>query len=418
MTAPSIIGMGAYLPLLRLRRRAAVAALAWSGLAGGGTGRRSVAGWDEDAVSMAVEAARPAVAPGSHPRSVVFASTSAPFVERAHAGIVIDALALPRTTRSLDVANSRRCAVSTLASALGGGEDVLIVAGERRPTAPGGAQQLAWGDGAAAVRVGAGPGGARLLGGASLTHDFLDVYASREHPHPYAAEERFVREVAVGEILIPAVSAALRDAGIGAADIDAAVVHEPVPGRYRALAASIGLAAVVANTLERVTEGAGDLGAAHVLFGLALALATAEPGQRLLVVGSGGGCEALVLEVTGPTPGADTAVEALAEGQAFDDYVRFLSLTGSLELDWGPRSEVELKTSASTLHRHGRDAAGFIGGRDSSGNVQFPKSSDPRPPPAWRERWPMNGWRMSRLGSCRSPPTGSASRPTLPSTSA
>lgn len=374
--------MGAYLPLLRLERRAAADALRWSGLGGGRTGRRGVAAWDEDAVSLAVEAARIAKAPGDDPRALVFASTSAPFFERCHAGIVVDALALPRATRSLDVANSRRCAVSMLAAALSDGAagDTLITAGERRATSPGSPLQLAWGDGGAAALVGEGPGGARLLGSATMTWDFLDVYASREHPAPYASEERFVREVAAAEILAPAITGALRAAGVAAAKISAAVVHEPVSGAYRAVAAQLGLAAD--NVLDRVSAAAGDLGAAHVLFGLALALHEAKPGDRLLVAGFGGGCDALVLEVAGPTPGAGSAARALAEGQAFDDYIRFLGLTGSLELDWGPRSEVELKASASALHRHGRDMMGFIGGRDESGNVQFPKSPVPVAPGA------------------------------------
>lgn len=372
--------VGAYLPLLRLRRRAAADALRWSGLGGGQKGYRSVGGWDEDAVSFAVEAARLAKAPDADPQALVFASTSAPFLERSHAGIMVDALALSRTTRSVDVANSRRCAVSMLAAALKGAEEVLIAAGERRLTTPGSALQLAWGDGGAAVLVGEEPGGARLLGAASLTHDLVDVYASREHPAPYATEDRFVRDVTVGDIMVPAIASALHVAGVAAVDIAAAVVHEPVSGCYRAIGALLGLTA--SNSLDRVVEAAGDLGAAHVLFGLALALDEAKPGDRVLVVGFGGGCDALVLEVTGPTPGSDSAVQALAQGHALDEYVRFLSLSGSLDLDWGPRSEVELKTSASTLFRHGRDVMGFIGGRDGGGNVQFPKSPVPVAPGA------------------------------------
>lgn len=54
--------VGAYLPILRLERQQASAAMRWSGLAGPRTGRRSVAGWDEDALTMAAEAARQALA--------------------------------------------------------------------------------------------------------------------------------------------------------------------------------------------------------------------------------------------------------------------------------------------------------------------------------------------------------------------
>ena len=41
------------------------------------------------------------------------------------------------------------------------------------------------------------------------------------------------------------------------------------------------------------------------------------------------------------------------------------------------RAEFEQKAQATVLERVGRDTIGFIGGRDSAGNVQFPKSEIP-----------------------------------------
>ena len=81
-------------------------------------------------------------------------------------------------------------------------------------------------------------------------------------------------------------------------------------------------------------------------------------------------------------PGAERAEAALREGVALTDYVRFLSLNGALELDWGVRSEFEQKAQPTVLERYGRDALGFVGGRDLKGNVQFPKSRIPVRPDA------------------------------------
>jgi uncharacterized OB-fold protein len=87
-------------------------------------------------------------------------------------------------------------------------------------------------------------------------------------------------------------------------------------------------------------------------------------------------------------PGADQAAAALRTGLASDDYIRFLSLSGALELDWGVRSEFEQKAQATVLERYGRDMIGFIGGRDAGGNVQFPKSRIPvRPDADGPEPW-------------------------------
>src|SRR5690606_25823937 len=71
------------------------------------------------------------------------------------------------------------------------------------------------------------------------------------------------------------------------------------------------------------------------------------------------------------------AHQALAEGAALTSYSRLLSLTGGIDLDWGPRAEVNQKVSASVLARHGREMHGFVGGRDQGGNVQFPKTPMP-----------------------------------------
>ena len=71
MTEPSvgITGFGAYLPRLRLQRKAMANANAWfnPAIMGQGKGERTMANWDEDAVTMAVEASRDALPGGSDP---------------------------------------------------------------------------------------------------------------------------------------------------------------------------------------------------------------------------------------------------------------------------------------------------------------------------------------------------------------
>lgn len=368
-----IAALGGYVPLLRLDRKAAARELAWSGLPMPRTGTRAVADWDEDALTMAVEAAR-LLCPESAPDALRFASTSAYFTDRAQSGMALDALAMPRTVRTSDAANSRRAATSAMLDALLGRRDEIVTAGEKRPTQPGSAAQLTFGDGAAAVRTGP-DAPARLAGHASLSHDLVDRYASRDQPFTYAYEERFVRDVAVAEVLVPVVRAACVAAGIAPGQLAHAAVHEPVGGCWRAVAKALDCG--IPNHCEAVSEMAGDLGTAHALYGLGLALDTAEVGDFVLLVSFGSGADAMVFEVTSPVPGASAMAAALKEGQVLASYSRFLSLTGSLELDWGMRAEFEQKAQATVLERVGRDMIGFIGGRDSTGNVQFPKSAFP-----------------------------------------
>jgi hydroxymethylglutaryl-CoA synthase len=377
-TQRGISAVSGYLPLLRLDRASAAKALRFSGLGGRGNGHLAVASWDEDALTLAVEAAR-LVQGSAVPIRICFASTSAPFFERSHAPLLLEALALPASTRTIDVAGNRRCAVSALLDALLGSGDTLIAAGENRPAKAGSSFHLAWGDGGSAVMV-SDQSGARLIGHASLSHDFVDLYASREHPTPYGYEERFIKEVATREIVAPTIKAALADAGLAGGDIAHAAVCEPLPGMWRDIGKICGVDAP--NYASPLTAAAGDLGAAHPLFALALALDAAKAGDRVLLAGFGSGCDVLVFEKTADVTGAAQAQLALSQGLAFADYVRFLSLSGALDLEWGVRAEFEQKAQATVLERQGRDTIGFIGGRDKRGNVQFPKSRIPVHPDA------------------------------------
>lgn len=370
--------IGGYLPMLRLDRAAASRSLRFSGLGGRASGHRAVAGWDEDALTLAVEAARVAMGV-SLPGRVIFASTSAPFTERSHGAIMIEALALPSTTRSCDVAGSRRCGVSALLDALLGNDNTLVAAGERRAAKAGNPFHFTFGDGGAAVVV-AGDAPARLIGHASLSHDLVDLYASHEHPTHYSYEERFVKETSARSVIAPTIKAALENAGIEPSAIAQCAIAEPITGMSRDIAKLTGLTAP--NHAVDLAAQVGDLGAAHVLYALALAFDSAKPGEKVLLAGFGSGCDVLIFEIAAPVPGAAEAKAALTRGLSFADYVRFLSLSGALDLDWGVRSEFEQKAQATVLERHGRDTIGFIGGRDSAGNVQFPKTRVPVRPGA------------------------------------
>lgn len=374
----SIMAVGGYLPLLRLDRSQAAKSLRHFGLGGRQAGYRAVGGWDEDALTFAAEASRTLVE--SPPAKLTFASTSAPFIDRSHAALLVDALALPRATRTADSAGTRRCAVSALLDALLAAEDSVVAAGERRPAKAGSPSHLAYGDGGAAVRTGGGGGAASLVGWSSISHDLLDSYASRGHETAYASEERFVRDIATTAVIAPAIGAACAMAGISPAEITAAAVHEPLSGMWKDIARKAGITAP--NHASTLAERAGDLGAAHALFALGLALESARPGDLVLLAGFGSGCDALVFRVDAKVPGAAAVRDALGAGEASTDYVRFLALTGNLDLDFGVRSEFEQKAQATVLERYGRDTIGFIGGRDAKGNVQFPKTPIPVRPGA------------------------------------
>lgn len=349
----------------------------WSGTGGRKDGQRSIASWDEDPLTMAVEAARGLVKT-NNPQEVIFASTSAYFTDRQHSALMVDALNLPRSTATLDIANSRRCALSMLRRVLKGKmtgkQSVLLAAGENRKTRIGSPEHTLYGDGAVACLL-SHSGGAKLIGSATASHDFLDSYTSLDQRTPYAYEARFVKETAANTILVPTIQAACEDAKTSPSDITYVSLHEPSSGTYRLVAKSLKMSAP--NLADDVTTRVGDLGAAHSLFALGLAFSKAKNGDIILAAGFGSGCDALLFRVQSEVTGADSLAALMKQGYPLTDYVRFLNLTDNLDMQWGMRSERSVKGQATVLERYGRDIIGFIGGRDSHGNVQFPKTDIP-----------------------------------------
>ena len=84
-----ILAAGAYVPRTRLQRQVVAAAHAWfaPGLKGLAKGERSASNWDEDAITMAVEAGRDCLVGDERSKvaRVVLASTTHPFADRPRA---------------------------------------------------------------------------------------------------------------------------------------------------------------------------------------------------------------------------------------------------------------------------------------------------------------------------------------------
>src|SRR4029078_11186041 len=97
-TEVGILAFGAYLPRLRLSRKAVADANAWfaPGLKGVAKGERTMCKWDEGYGAMGVEAARDCLTGLDRGTiaSLAFASTTLPFEDRLEAGIIDEALKL------------------------------------------------------------------------------------------------------------------------------------------------------------------------------------------------------------------------------------------------------------------------------------------------------------------------------------
>ena len=379
--ARGITDFGAYVPYLRLQRAAVVAAHAWfhPGLKAHAKGERAVANWDEDSVTMAVEAARDCLAGRDRGRvgQVVLASTSLPFADRQNSVLVKEALNLPTTVGALDVAASQRAGTSALKMACDAARGTtLCIGAEKRRAKPGSEAELVNGDGAAAFVVGDGDVIAEYLGGYSTSVDVVDHYRAADRDHDYTWESRWIRETVYGDLLPAAIAEALGELRIAADEVDHLVVAAPFRNAAAGIAKKTGIRAEA--LADDLAAEMGISGAAHPLVMLADVLERARPGACIVVAGFGQGCDVLAFRVTGAIAGRRPRLGLrgwLARRKTLDNYTRFLALTGEIRLERGIRAEADQQTALSVLYRNRKPVLGLVGGRCTvTGTVQFPKT--------------------------------------------
>lgn len=384
-----IAACGVYLPRLRLARKAIFEANAWfaPGLRGAARGERTMANWDEDSLTMAVEAGRnclPALDPlseRSHVDALYFASTTAPFADRSNAAVAARALSLAEQISSVEVASSQRAGLSALMAASdavksGRAALPLVVAGEKRMARAASTQELAYGDGAAAVLLAATDSVADIIGTHSVTVDFVDHFRGAGEEFDYGWEERWVRDEGYGKLVPLAIRALLEKTGVSGADIAHFVLPCPFPGLDRQLASRCGVdSGRVRDNLGGVV---GDTGAAHALLMLAHALEEAGPNETILVAQFGQGCDAILLRTTSRVERlrqTSAVAGALARGKPETNYLKYLAFNGLIELEKGMRAEIDRKTALSVLYRKNDMLLGLVGGQCRvCGTAQFPRT--------------------------------------------
>lgn len=327
-----------YLPRFRLER--AKIASSWGGKRA--PGARAVASFDEDALTMGVEAALGCLEAAGSARArcgaLYFASTSSPYAEKQVASVLATACDLPRQLAVADLGGSVRSGLGALRLALdavraGAAQSALVVAADCRLAPPGSPWEGTFGDGAAGLFVGSDEVIAEHLASASVAEEFTFQWRTDTQRTVQAADARFSTSYGYLRDAHEAVGTALERAQVRPDEVRRAVLGAPEPRAARELARKLGLAAE--NIEDSLFTEAGTLGAADPLAGLVTALSAASPGDVLVVVGFGEGAEAMVFRVTEalacwrPEPR-----RGLPEPVTLPTYERYLVYRGLLPAQW------------------------------------------------------------------------------------
>ncbi|WP_165966566.1 hydroxymethylglutaryl-CoA synthase [Actinomadura sp. 7K507] len=325
---------------------------------------RSVAAFDEDTVTMAVEALREITTGSPGGGQLLLATTNAPYDGKTSAGIVHEALGLDPGVAAADMRGHRSGATVLDLVLRSGATAALSDVRTTRPHAP---DELAQGD--AAVAFTAGDAAAVLLSRAGRTAEVLDRWRLPGERHDHVWDERFTAEILVASAK-EAAHRALAGAGLDAVD------HVAVASSNARAAAMLRRALGASGADAEIERLTGYTGAAHPGLLLAAALDTAQPGQTILLLSAAEGADAFVFRVgdrVQSVRGGRSVREQLADREAIA-YGRYLRWRGLLDVQ-GPARPAAPAPAAPPMHRRAGWKHRLEGGLcDACGGITTPPS--------------------------------------------
>ncbi len=368
-----ITSFGAYIPFLRLSRRA---------IADGLKGEKALANFDEDSITMAVAAVIDCLR-GVERESidgVFFASTTSPYNEKQAATTIAMATDLRRDIITTDYANSLRAGTGALRSAAdavasGTAKQVMVTAADMRLGEPGSLSEQGLGDGAAAILMGKDNIIATLEGAYSVCQEIMDTWRINRSPYIRSWEARFTGTEGYQKTMMEAVTGVLNKTGLNPNDITKVVFSAPDPRESARLCGKLGFDPK-SQLQDPLSNLIGNTGTAYAMMLLVAALEESKPGDSILLANYGNGADAFVFKVTekirdiAPRGGMKNY---MASKQIIDDYRTYLYYRGILP---GMESIYPMPygtTSAPALFREMEKNLRFHGVKcNNCGTAQYP----------------------------------------------
>lgn len=374
---------GAYIPWYRIDRKVIYGAMGWHNPAGLSPGEKAVASYDEDSLSMAVNAGMDCLngIDRNTIDGVYFASVSLPYKVRQNSALVATALDLRPDIRTADFCSSTKAGTTALVAACdaikaGSAKKILVCASDCRPAKAGSSQEQAYGDAAAAILVGQDGVVAEFQEAHSLSYDFADRWMADFDKFDRISEDRWIRDEAYTKFISEVISGLAKKRSLSPKDISKLAL----PSLYAREDAGIGkhLGLEPGQIQHHLLDTVGNCGTAHPLVLLAAALEDSNPKDNIVVTSWGSGGDALLFRATekvGDLRDKRKGVKrALASKNMLTNYAKYASFRNVVSVDLGMRAETGVPWDQKPLSWRNRKALlGLVGSRcKKCGTPQYP----------------------------------------------
>ena len=348
-----IVAYGSYIPSTRLPL-----SMIHGGKPREGGPEKAVAGFDEDAITMAVAAATDCLTGVDRTKidGVYFATTTSPFREKQAASFIAKALDLHSAVATNDFTGTLRAGAGALLAAKHAveadpGKLILVIAADSRLAAPRSPIEMNMGDAAAAFLIGS----SRVLAtiGESYTHsdEIYDVWRAEHDDYLRSWEDRFNVMHGYTDNMLAACTGFFEHTGTAPTDYTKAVLSAPDARSLAGTGRKVGFSSE--NIQDALFGKVGNCGVAFAPLLLVAALESAQVGDRLLVAFYGDGAEVLSLDVRASSDKPRRSIEwYLARGRALRSYDSYLK---SRHLDATEHNRRGGEGVPATIHYRERD---------------------------------------------------------------
>jgi len=334
-----IASYGAYIPIWRMSRDEIAKSIGSASM----RGERAVASWDEDSLTMGVEAGQDCLT-NREPKEIdglYFATVSSPFKEKQAASLIASALDLRKDVYTSDFTGSLRAgtlAVKAACDAIEAGtmKSVLVIAADARKAAPRSDAEQTYGDGAVALLIGKEGSIAEIEGFSTLVDPIPGSWKREEDIYPKVFDIRLDTRFGVLKDIPQTVSALIEKQNIKAEDVSNFALYAPDPRSHKAIAGPLKIDPKT-QMQELLFQDIGVTGVAHCLLLLIAALEQAKPHQRIICASYGEGSDALLIKTTAEVEQESVkhrGTSYITSKRILPSYGSFLSYKKEIAVGW------------------------------------------------------------------------------------
>ena len=335
-----ILSYGAYIPIWRMSRDEIAKSI---GSASPG-GERAVASWDEDSLTMGVEAGLDCLT-GIEPKEVdglYFATVSSPFKEKQVASLIASVLDLRKDICTSDFTGSLRAgtlAVKAACDAVKAGsmKKVLVIAADMRKAMPRSDAEQTFGDGAAALLIGRKEESiVEIEGFSTVVNPIPGPWKREGDRYTKVFDVRLDSRYGVLKDIPQAVASLMEKHKIQVKDVSKFAFYAPDSRSHAAVAGALKIDAK-AQAQDLMFKTIGVTGTAHCFLVLIAALEQAKADARIICASCGEGSDALLLKTIGKLEqekGKHKGTKYIASKKVVSSYGRFLSIKKEIDVGW------------------------------------------------------------------------------------